>query len=66
VWREELGADEMQHAHVNGQPGAVFRNTDVDAVLVVSLDIADGLIQAFRTITNPEKLRHLGRGVSHR
>jgi len=65
-WRERLGADEMQLADINGQPGAVFRNADGDAVLVVSLDIADGLVQAFRAITNPEKLRHLGRGVSHR
>jgi hypothetical protein len=27
--------------------------------LVVSLDIVDGLVQAIRAITNPEKLRHL-------
>jgi len=32
---------------------------------VVSLDIADGLVQTFRAVTNPEKLGHLGRGVSH-
>ena len=66
VWREQLGADEMRLADVNGQPGAIFRNDDGDAVLVVSLDIADGLVQTFRAVTNPEKLRHLGRGVSHR
>jgi Sigma-70 region 2 len=28
-------------------------------VAVVSLDIADDLVQTVRTITNPEKLRHL-------
>jgi RNA polymerase sigma-70 factor, ECF subfamily len=65
VWREQLGADEMQLADINGQPGAVFRNSSGDAVLVVSIDIADDLVQTFRAITNPEKLRHLGRGVSH-
>jgi RNA polymerase sigma-70 factor (ECF subfamily) len=66
AWRDQLGAAEMHPAHINGQPGAICRNTDGDAVLVVSLDIADGLVQTFRAITNPEKLRHLGRRVSQR
>src|SRR6266496_6157525 len=26
AWRERLGAVEMQPAHINGQPGAIFRN----------------------------------------
>jgi hypothetical protein len=28
-------------------------------VLVVSVDIADGLVQTVHAITNPDKLRHL-------
>jgi RNA polymerase sigma-70 factor (ECF subfamily) len=45
---------------VNGQPGAVFLGHDGRAVWVVSLDIVDGLVQAIRAVTNPDKLRHLG------
>jgi RNA polymerase sigma-70 factor (ECF subfamily) len=59
TWLELLGAEEMRLAEVNGQPGALFLGHDGRAVLVVSLDIADGLVQAIRAITNPEKLRHL-------
>ena len=59
TWLELLGAQEMRLAEVNGQPGALFLDHGGRAVLVVSLDIADGLVQAIRAITNPEKLRHL-------
>jgi RNA polymerase sigma-70 factor, ECF subfamily len=60
TWLQLLGAQEMRLAEVNGQPGAVFLGSDGRAVLVVALDIADGLVQAVRAVTNPEKLRHLG------
>ena len=63
TWLERLGGEEMRLAEVNGQPGAVFLGHDGQAVLVVSLDIAEGLVQAFRAITNPDKLRHLDPGV---
>jgi RNA polymerase sigma-70 factor (ECF subfamily) len=59
TWLEHLGAQEMRFAEVNGQPGALFLGQDGRAVLVVALDIADGLVQAIRAVTNPEKLRHL-------
>jgi RNA polymerase sigma-70 factor, ECF subfamily len=59
TWLQLLGAEEMRLAEVNGQPGAVFLGPDGRAVLVVSLDIAEGLVQAIRAVTNPEKLRHL-------
>ncbi len=61
AWREQLGAVEMQLAEINGQPGALFHAEDGRVVLAVSLDIADGLVQTFRSITNPDKLRHLRR-----
>jgi RNA polymerase sigma-70 factor, ECF subfamily len=61
-WRDQLGADDMRFAEVNGQPGAVFVDRDGRAVLVVSLDIAEGLVQTIRAVANPEKLRHLGPG----
>ncbi len=59
-WREQLGAERMQLAEVNGQPGAVFLGRDGRAVLVVTLDIAEGHVQTMRAVVNPEKLRHLG------
>ena len=46
--------------YVNGQPGAVFLDPDGRLVNVVSLDIADGLVQTVRSVVNPEKLGHLG------
>jgi hypothetical protein len=59
TWLQLLGAQELRLAEVNGQPGALFLGHDGRAVLVVSLDIADGLVQAIHAVTNPEKLRHL-------
>src|ERR687895_109923 len=44
---------------VNGQPGALLLDGAGRPVVVVSLDIADGLIQTVRAISNPDKLRHL-------
>jgi RNA polymerase sigma-70 factor (ECF subfamily) len=45
---------------VNGQPGAVGYDEDGRVVGVIVLDIADGLVQATRSIINPDKLAHLG------
>jgi RNA polymerase sigma-70 factor (ECF subfamily) len=45
---------------VNGQPGAVGYDEDGRVVGVIVLDIADGLVQATRSIVNPDKLAHLG------
>src|SRR6266516_3023596 len=59
-WRAQLGAERMRLAEVNGQPGALFLGRDGRAVLVVSLDIAEGLVQTIRSVSNPDKLRHLG------
>jgi len=59
-WRAQLGAERMRLTEINGQPGALFLSRDGRAVLVVSLDIAEGLVQTIRAVSNPEKLRHLG------
>ncbi len=59
TWLHLLGAEEMRFAEVNAQPGAVFLGHDGRAVLVVSLDIAEGLVQTIRFVSNPEKLHHL-------
>src|SRR5919198_3647357 len=47
-------------AEVNGQPGAIAYDPEGNLVSVLSLDIADGLVQTVRSIVNPDKLRHLG------
>jgi len=56
---QRLAVSGIRFAEVNGQPGAVFFDHEGRAVLVVSLDIADGFVQTVRAVSNPEKLRHL-------
>ncbi len=50
----------IRRVSVNGQPGAEFVDEDGKLLGVFGLDIADGRIQAMRSIVNPEKLAHLG------
>jgi RNA polymerase sigma-70 factor (TIGR02957 family) len=45
---------------VNGQPGALFLDREGKLISVMSLDVAEGQIQAVSAIVNPDKLRHLG------
>jgi RNA polymerase sigma-70 factor (ECF subfamily) len=47
-------------AEVNGQPGAVVRDADGLLVNVFAFDVADGVVQAIRSVINREKLAHLG------
>ena len=47
-------------ALVNGQPGAVAYDSEGRVASVFSLDIADGQVQAVRSVVNPDKLQHLG------
>ena len=56
-----LGVVGMRPVEINGEPGCVFEDGDGRAVAVVALDIADDEIQTIHAISNPEKLRHLGR-----
>jgi RNA polymerase sigma-70 factor (ECF subfamily) len=58
---EGLGVVEMSMATINGQPGAVLFNADGRPVVAVTVDVADDLVQTVRAITNPDKLRHLGK-----
>jgi RNA polymerase sigma-70 factor (ECF subfamily) len=50
----------MRLVEINGQPGALFSDTEGRPVVAVSLDIADDLVQTVRAVSNPEKLHHLG------
>jgi len=45
---------------VNGQPGAVLRDSSDRVVGTMSLDVLDGRIQTTRSVANPDKLGHLG------
>jgi RNA polymerase sigma factor (sigma-70 family) len=57
---ERIGGVELRRVVVNGQPGAEFLDIEGNLISVLSLDIADGRIQAIRSIVNPQKLGHLG------
>jgi RNA polymerase sigma-70 factor, ECF subfamily len=50
----------MQPTEINGQPGALALDPDGRLTGALALDIADGQVQAVRSIVNPDKLRHLG------
>ncbi len=45
---------------INGQPGAIFHDSEGKVISVLVLDVLDGRIQTIRGIVNPEKLGHLG------
>jgi RNA polymerase sigma-70 factor (ECF subfamily) len=55
----ELGVT-LRRAEINGQPGALFYDSSGLLVSVLCLDIADGAVQAVRSVINPNKLHHLG------
>ena len=55
-----LTVEMVQHVEVNGQPGALLLDAEGKLLVVLSLDIADGLVQTVRAVSNPDKLRHLG------
>ena len=54
-----LSVSDIRLAELNGQPGAMFLDRDGVPVVAVSLDIADGQVQAMHAVINPEKLEHL-------
>ncbi len=55
----ELGVT-LRRAEINGQPGAMFYDSSGLLASVLCLDIADGVVQAVRSVINPDKLHHLG------
>src|SRR5256885_1661527 len=55
----ELGVT-LEPALVNGQPGFRARDADGGVVNVVSLDVADGVVQRVYSMLNPDKLAHVG------
>ena len=51
----------VETTELNGQPGVMFVDEEGRIAAVMSLEIADGVVQTIRGITNPDKLAHLGR-----
>ena len=50
-----IGGVTLQAAVVNGQPGALLLDPEGRLVTVLALDVADGQVQAIRSIVNPDK-----------
>lgn len=50
----------IEPVEVNSQPGAILRSPEGKVVAAWALDILDDQVQAIRSVTNPEKLGHLG------
>ena len=56
--RRHLGS-RLRPVYVNGQPGAIVVDSQDRLIYVFALDIADGVVQAIRSVINPDKLQHL-------
>jgi RNA polymerase sigma-70 factor, ECF subfamily len=50
----------LEPREVNGQPGAIFRDRDNKVLFTLALDVLDGQIQTIRSVSNPDKLAHVG------
>lgn len=50
----------IEPLELNGHPGAILRDRSGAVVGAWSLEIADGVIHTIRSLTNPDKIRHLG------
>jgi Sigma-70 region 2 len=57
---ERFGGVTIRRAEVNGGPGALSFGPDGKLLSVLSLEIAEGQVQAVRSVVNPDKLAHLG------
>jgi RNA polymerase sigma-70 factor (ECF subfamily) len=51
---------ELEPHEVNGQPGAIFRDRNGKVLNTLALDVLDGQIQMIRSVSNPDKLGHVG------
>ena len=50
----------VERREVNGQPGAILRDSSDRVIGTMSLDVLDGRIQTIRSVANPDKLAHVG------
>jgi RNA polymerase sigma-70 factor (ECF subfamily) len=58
-WLVRIGV-RLEPREVNGQPGAICRDRDSKVLVALTLDVLDGQIQTIRSVSNPDKLGHLG------
>lgn len=58
AWRD-LGVT-VRRTQVNGQPGAMSVDRTGRLINVMTVDIADGVVQTVRSVINRDKLGHLG------
>jgi RNA polymerase sigma-70 factor (TIGR02957 family) len=58
------GGGKIRLGEVNGEPGAMIFDAEDRLVNVFSFEIAEGAIQAMRSVINPDKLGHLGYPLS--
>jgi RNA polymerase sigma-70 factor (ECF subfamily) len=56
---DQLGGS-IRRTEINGQPGVLFVDRTGRLMHVMTVDIADGVVQTVRGIINPDKLQHLG------
>ncbi len=54
-----LAVVNVRHVEVNGQPGALLVDPQDNVLAVITVDIADDVVQTVRAVANPDKLRHL-------
>jgi RNA polymerase sigma-70 factor (ECF subfamily) len=50
----------LEPREVNGQPGAILRDQDGKVLATLALDILGGRVQTIRSVSNPDKLGHVG------
>ena len=50
----------IRRTEINGQPGVMFLDAGGRLIHVMTIDIADGVVQTVRSVINRDKLRHLG------
>jgi RNA polymerase sigma-70 factor, ECF subfamily len=50
----------IRRVEINGQPGVMFLDAGGRLIHVMTIDIADGVVQTVRSVINRAKLRHLG------
>ncbi len=60
LFTKKYAGSQLRRVHVNGQPGAMILDAEGRLIYVFALEIVDGLVQAIRSVINPDKLQHLG------
>jgi RNA polymerase sigma-70 factor (TIGR02957 family) len=57
---QRVAGTSFRMVQLNGHPGAIVLDPDGAVLAAMALDVADGRVQAIRSVVNPDKLGHLG------